>query len=70
METKHSEFRTDNHSFNEEIILLNSYETSEALKHGIREIITSYRNKGYTLINIASNRFVIYLRFQNLMVQV
>jgi len=54
----------------QEIIHINSYEKSEELKYGIRELIRSYREKGWVLVNIISNKFVIYLQFQKHILQV
>jgi len=64
MNSNNSEFQIDNQILKQEIIRISSFKTSEALKYGIRELIISYREKGWALVNIISNRFFIYLQFQ------
>ena len=54
----------NNQRMRQEIIQISSYGSSEGLKCGIREIIRAYREKGFILVNIISNKFVIYLHFQ------
>jgi len=64
MKPSKSATQENNQSMRQEIIQINSYGSSEAIKYGIREIIRSYKEKGFILVNIISNKFVIYLHFQ------
>ena len=47
MNSKNSKFQIDHGSIKQEIIHIRSFKNSEELKCGIRELITSYRKKGW-----------------------
>jgi hypothetical protein len=64
MNPNKQKFQSNPQRLKQEIIHLRCYNTSEALKGGIRELIISYQEKGWALVNIISNKFVIYLQFQ------